>query len=108
MEGKSDYNQLMRGMGFWGVCGLGIGAMVGAGVFVLTGMAAGEAGPALVLAFILNGLIAVIIGACYAELSTMIPKTGGAYVWAKPALTDGELFCPKSFLETFSVFASSI
>jgi amino acid transporter len=60
--------------------------MIGAGVFILTGMAAGEAGPALTLAFALNGAVALIVGGCYAELSTMIPKAGGAYVWAKPGL----------------------
>ncbi len=73
-------------MGLPAVVALGVGAMVGAGVFVLTGLAAGEAGPALLLAFLLNGVIALIIGGCYAELSTMMPQTGGAYVWARPAL----------------------
>ncbi len=73
-------------MGLISIAALGIGAMVGAGVFVLTGIAAGEAGPALLLAFLLNGVIALIIGGCYAELATMMPKTGGAYVWARPAL----------------------
>jgi amino acid transporter len=65
---------------------MGVGAMIGAGVFVLTGMAAGRAGPALVLVFLLNGTIALIVGACYAELATMMPQAGGAYIWAKPGL----------------------
>jgi amino acid transporter len=59
--------------------------MIGAGIFVLTGMGAGEAGPALILAFALNGIIAVIVGACYAELAAMLPRDGGVYIWAKPA-----------------------
>jgi amino acid transporter len=59
--------------------------MIGAGIFVLTGMGAGEAGPALILAFALNGVIALIVGACYAELAAMLPRDGGVYVWAKPA-----------------------
>lgn len=79
-------HELKRSMGLISATALGIGAMVGAGVFVLTGIGAGEAGPALLLAFFLNGIIALIIGGCYAELATMIPKTGGAYVWARPAL----------------------
>lgn len=79
-------HSLKREMGLLSVVALGVGAMVGAGVFVLTGLAAGEAGPALLLAFFLNGIIALIIGGCYAELSTMMPHTGGAYVWARPAL----------------------
>lgn len=68
------------------VTALGVGAMIGAGVFVLTGMAVGEAGPALTLAFVLNGAIALIVGACYAELAAMMPKAGGAYIWAQSGL----------------------
>lgn len=81
-----DSGNLMRTMSVFGVVGLGVGAMIGAGVFVLTGMAAGEAGPALLLAFVLNGCIALIVGSNYAELATMIPRAGGAYVWAKSGL----------------------
>jgi amino acid transporter len=77
---------LTRDLGLLSVVMLGLGAMIGAGVFVLTGMAAGEAGPGLILAFIANGVIAVIVGSCYAELSAMLPRAGGAYVWARPAL----------------------
>lgn len=69
--------KLVRSMSLLGVTALGLGAMIGAGIFVLTGMAAGEAGPALILAFALNGVIALIVGACYAELATMMPQTGG-------------------------------
>jgi APA family basic amino acid/polyamine antiporter len=77
---------LARELGLVGAVALGLGAMVGAGVFVLSGMAAGAAGPALILAFALNGLIALVVGCCYAELVAMMPRTGGAYVWAKPGL----------------------
>jgi amino acid transporter len=83
--GQSDV-QLTRDLGLFSVVMLGVGAMIGAGVFVLSGMAAGEAGPALILVFIANGIIALIVGCCYAELSAMMPRAGGAYVWAKPAL----------------------
>lgn len=79
---------LRRTMGLLPITALGVGAMVGAGVFVLTGLAAGEAGPALVLVFALNGCIALVIGGCYAELATMMPRAGGAYIWARPALGD--------------------
>ncbi len=80
------HNILPRSMSMLEVAALGVGAMIGAGIFVLTGIAAGEAGPALILAFALNGVIALIVGACYAELATMMPKAGGAYIWAKPGL----------------------
>jgi APA family basic amino acid/polyamine antiporter len=76
---------LARTLGLASATALGLGAMIGAGIFVLSGMAAGEAGPALILAFALNGVIAVIVGACYAELAAMLPRDGGVYVWARPA-----------------------
>jgi amino acid transporter len=85
-QGLTERKVLVRTMSTLGVTALGVGAMIGAGIFVLTGMAAGEAGPALTLAFVLNGVIALIVGACYAELATMMPKAGGAYIWAKPGL----------------------
>lgn len=77
---------LARKISLLGAISLGLGAMIGAGVFVLSGMAAGAAGPALILVFALNGLIALVVGCCYAELSAMMPLAGGAYVWGKPGL----------------------
>ncbi len=65
---------------------IGVGAMVGAGIFVLTGIAAGAAGPALMLAFALNGVIALTAGMSYAELGSTFPQAGGGYAWAKLAL----------------------
>jgi len=64
---------------------LGVGAMIGAGIFVLTGMAAGEAGPASILAFALNGLVTMLTAATYAELSSKIPESGGGYSFVKKA-----------------------
>ncbi|MFX1513596.1 MAG: amino acid permease [Promethearchaeota archaeon] len=64
----------------------GVGAMIGAGIFVLTGIAAGIAGPALLLAFIFNGLIATLIAFIYAELGSAIPEAGGGYTYAKQGL----------------------
>ncbi len=65
---------------------IGVGAMVGAGIFVLTGIAAGAAGPCLILAFALNGIIALTAAASYAELGSTFPQAGGGYAWAKLAL----------------------
>ncbi|NIM06855.1 MAG: amino acid permease [Armatimonadetes bacterium] len=78
--------RLRRGMGLAEATLIGVGAMVGAGIFVLTGIAAGAAGPALVLAFALNGLIALTAGMAYAELGSTFPQAGGGYAWAKRAL----------------------
>lgn len=79
---------LPRVLGPFSATMLGVGAMIGAGIFVLSGIAAGHAGPALLLGFLLNGLIAVAIGACYAELASAMPRAGGSYFWVKQALGD--------------------
>lgn len=71
---------------------LGVGAMIGGSVFVLTGLAAGEAGPALVLAFALNGVITIFTAMTYAELGSAIPEPGGGYLWVRTALGRPQAF----------------
>src|ERR1035437_6857843 len=62
---------------------LGIGAIIGAGIFVLTGQAAAQyAGPAIVISFIISGLGCLFAGLCYAEFAAMIPIAGSAYTYA--------------------------
>jgi amino acid transporter len=78
--------ELSRAMGMVSVSMIGVGAMIGAGIFVLTGIAAGTAGPALLLVFFLNAIIATFTAMTYAELSSAIPEAGGGYVWVKRAL----------------------
>jgi basic amino acid/polyamine antiporter, APA family len=66
---------------------LGIGAVIGAGIFVLTGHAAAEhAGPALVLSFVIAGFACALAGLCYAEFSAMLPISGSAYSYAYATL----------------------
>lgn len=60
--------------------------MIGAGIFVLIGIAAGVAGPALIITFALNGIIAVLTAMSYAELGSCYHTTGGGYLWVKEAL----------------------
>ncbi|MDP8957893.1 MAG: amino acid permease, partial [Actinomycetota bacterium] len=78
--------QLARTLGEFDITMIGVGAMIGAGVFVLTGIAAGVAGPALMLAFALNGVVTIFTAMVYAELGSAIPEAGGGYLWVKEAL----------------------
>ncbi len=77
---------LTRGLGLWTVTMIGVGGMIGAGIFALTGIAAGQAGPALVLAFLLNGFVTLLTAMAYAELGSAFPRAGGGYVWVKEGL----------------------
>ena len=79
---------LSRDMSLADVTFIGVGAMIGAGVFALTGFAAGLAGPALTLAFLLNGFVATFTAISYAELGAAFPEAGGGYLWVKEALVD--------------------
>ncbi len=81
----SDRVTFARDLGFFDATMMGIGAMIGAGIFVLTGIAAGEAGPAAILAFALNGVVTLLTAFCYAELSSAIPEAGGGYSFVKKA-----------------------
>lgn len=77
---------LSRTLGLVDITMIGVGAMIGAGIFVLTGIAAGEAGPALVLAFLLNGIVTTFTALSYAELGSCFPEAGGGYLWVKEGL----------------------
>ncbi len=87
-QGGKD--QLKRTLGAPSLVALGIGAIIGAGLFSLTGVAAGEnAGPAIVISFVIAGLGCSFAGMCYSELASMIPVAGSAYTYAYATL--GEL-----------------
>ncbi|MEW5956458.1 MAG: amino acid permease [Chloroflexota bacterium] len=86
MTGEKIEVGLSRDLGLFDVTMIGVGAMIGAGIFVLTGVAAGAAGPALVLAFLLNGIVAALTAMAYAELGSAFPEAGGGYLWVKEAL----------------------
>jgi len=85
-NGSSHSTQLSRDLGLFHVTMIGVGAMIGAGIFVLTGIAAGHAGPALILAFALNGLVTLLTALSYAELGSSLPEAGGGYMWVKQGL----------------------
>ena len=83
---SSHHVGLVRNLGLFDITMIGVGAMIGAGIFVLTGIAAGTAGPALILAFAMNGVITVLTAMVYAELGSAIPEAGGGYLWVKEGL----------------------
>src|SRR5437879_4893877 len=88
MQGE---NRLRRVLGPVGLTSLGIGAIIGAGIFVTTGeAAANKAGPAVMISFVVAGLGCALAGLCYAEFAAMIPLAGSAYTYAYATL--GELF----------------
>ena len=85
-----DENALRRTLGPFGVIALGIGCIIGAGLFSLTGIAAAEnAGPAVTLSYIFAAVGCGFAGLCYCELASMIPVAGSAYTYA--SATMGEL-----------------
>jgi APA family basic amino acid/polyamine antiporter len=67
---------------------IGMGAMIGAGIFVLTGLAAELSGPAAILVFALNGAVTAFTGLSYAELASAIPKSGGGYAFVREIFDD--------------------
>ena len=75
--------QLRRTLSLWSLVALGIGAIIGAGIFVLTGhAAAAHAGPAISLSFVLAGIVCAFAGLCYAEMASTVPVAGSAYTYA--------------------------
>jgi APA family basic amino acid/polyamine antiporter len=80
---ESGEHTLKRSLGSWGLIALGIGAIIGAGLFSITGMAAANhAGPAITISFIVAGLGCAFAGLCYAEFASMIPVAGSAYTYS--------------------------
>ncbi len=84
--------RLSREMRLLDITMIGVGAMIGAGIFVLTGIAAGVAGPGLILAFALNGLVTMFAAAAYAELGSSFHSAGGGYLYVKTGLKDPQGF----------------
>ena len=90
-EASSESSGLKRVLGPWHLIFLGVGAIVGAGIFVMTGHVAAEyAGPAVTLSIVLAGLTCAFAGLCYAEFASLIPIAGSAYTYAYSTL--GEIF----------------
>jgi APA family basic amino acid/polyamine antiporter len=91
IQKEAAKSELKRSLGPINLMSLGIGAIIGAGIFVLTGqVAAANAGPAIMLSFIVAGVACGLAGLCYAELASTMPVSGSAYTYAYGTL--GEVF----------------
>src|SRR5580698_2221630 len=87
LESDSAHAGLNRSLGPVALTALGIGGIIGTGIFVLTGIAAAEhAGPAVVLSFVIAGLGCIFAGLCYAEFASMVPVSGSAYAYSYATL----------------------
>jgi APA family basic amino acid/polyamine antiporter len=89
-EGSDEKGGLRRSLGPWALTAMGIGAIIGTGIFVLTGVAsATRAGPSLTLSFVVAGIVSALAALCYAEVSSKIPISGSAYTYTYATM--GEL-----------------
>jgi basic amino acid/polyamine antiporter, APA family len=90
IQKESECGELKRTLSAANLVSLGVGCIIGAGIFVMTGQAAANyAGPAIIISFILAGLCCAFAGLCYAELASMLPVSGSAYSYSYASL--GEL-----------------
>jgi basic amino acid/polyamine antiporter, APA family len=90
-QAEGGQHHLHRALGPWALTAMGIGAVIGAGIFVATGEAAkNKAGPALMFSYVLAGFVCLLAALCYAEFAAMTPVSGSAYTYAYTTL--GEIF----------------
>ena len=86
MGGETGELQLQRSFGAWTLTLIGLGSVIGAGIFVITGQAAAAyAGPAIALSFVLAAVVCVFSALCYAEMASMVPLAGSAYSYTREA-----------------------
>ena len=86
-EGSDEQHGLKRSLGPWALTAMGIGAIIGTGIFVLTGVAsATRSGPSLTISFVVAGIVSALAALCYAEVSSKIPISGSAYTYTYATL----------------------
>ena len=97
-----------RNIGLFGATSIGVGALLGAGIYVLIGLAAGIAGPSVWLSYLLCGIVAFCTTLLFAELARIIPVTGGGYAYTYKTLGSFGSFMTGWFLALGSIFACSL
>lgn len=85
----AEKKSLTRSLGAFQLTMLGVGAIIGTGIFVLTAEAAQKAGPGMILAFVIAGFVCAVAALCYAEMAAMVPVSGSAYTYSYAVM--GEL-----------------
>src|SRR3982750_1030428 len=88
-DGGEHHARLKPSRSWWHLVLLGVGAIVGTGIYTLTGVGVDKAGPGIIVAFAIVGVICACVALSYAELATIIPGAGGAYTYSYAVL--GEL-----------------
>jgi len=96
-----------RTIGLLGAVGIGVGSIIGGGILVLAGAAFSAAGPGAIIAFLLNGAIAIITALSFAELSAAFPESGGPYVYSKKVLSIRAAFAV-GWLVWFATMVASV
>ena len=105
----AEKKSLKRSLGAFQLTMMGIGAIIGTGIFVLTAEAAQKAGPGMMLSFVIAGFVCAVAALCYAELSSMVPVSGSAYTYSYAVL--GELIAWMvgwALILEFAVAASAV
>ncbi|MFM8481324.1 MAG: amino acid permease, partial [Gammaproteobacteria bacterium] len=83
---NAERKSLKRTLGAFQLTMMGVGAIIGTGIFVLTAEAAQKAGPGMMISFIIAGFVCAVAALCYAELSSMVPVSGSAYTYSYAVL----------------------
>jgi APA family basic amino acid/polyamine antiporter len=90
IQAEHEHGELKRSLGALNLVLLGIGCIIGTGIFVLTGRAAAEfAGPGIVVSFVITGLLCAFVALCYAELASALPVSGSAYSYTYASMGEG-------------------
>ncbi|MFW9981902.1 MAG: APC family permease [Candidatus Thorarchaeota archaeon] len=105
---KQASGKFSRRLGLIGATNIGLGAMLGGGIYVISGTAAGMIGPALVLAYVSTGLLTVFTAINYAELACSIPKQGGGYTFAQDTIGGFPAFLTGWFLFIGNIVACGL
>src|ERR1700675_1729726 len=90
IQSDLEHGELKRSLGALNLILLGIGCIIGTGIFVLTGLAAAEyCGPAITVSFVITGTLCAFVALCYAELASALPVSGSAYSYSYASMGEG-------------------